>query len=54
VHVNERERAATPPFASIGRFRFEKGRPASVTITNAGTDGYVIADAIQLLPALGR
>jgi glycine/D-amino acid oxidase-like deaminating enzyme len=54
VHVNERERPATPPFVSIGRFRFEQGRPASVTISNASTDGYVVADAIQLLPLHGR
>ena len=54
VHVNERARPATPPFVTIGRFRFEKGHPASVTITNEGTDGYVVADAVQLLPLRGR
>ena len=54
MHINEREPPATPPFVPIGRFRFDKSRPASVTIANEGTDGYVIADAIQLLPLPGR
>jgi hypothetical protein len=31
----------------LGRFTFEK--EAVVTIGNAGTDGYVIADAVQLV-----
>jgi len=32
---------------SLGRYRFEKGTPAVVTIGNEGTDGYVIVDAVQ-------
>jgi hypothetical protein len=36
-------------FVSLGVFRFEKGRKGSVRITNRGADGYVIADAIQVI-----
>ena len=49
VTVNQREQ---PPigghFASVGRYRF--GATASVTITNAGTDGHVIIDAVRFVP----
>ena len=31
-------------------FRFEAAKPAAIEISNAGTDGYVIADAVQLIP----
>jgi hypothetical protein len=37
------------PFISLGRHRFEPGRPASVTLSNVGADGYVIADAVQMI-----
>ena len=40
-------------FHSLGTFRFEKGKKASVTIGNLGTDGHVIIDAVQWLPAGG-
>ncbi|MCY2981941.1 MAG: FAD-dependent oxidoreductase [Planctomycetota bacterium] len=36
-------------FLSVGKYRFEAGRPARVTIACKGTDGYVIADAVQWL-----
>ena len=35
---------------SLGKFRFEAGQQARVEITNEGTDGYVIVDAVQWLP----
>jgi hypothetical protein len=31
----------------VGEFRFEKGRGGYVEISNAGTDGYVVIDAVQ-------
>ena len=37
-------------FEPIGRFAFEKGAEASVTLSNAGTEGYVMADAVQFVP----
>lgn len=50
IRVNQRE---TPPvrdiFLPLGVFSF--GDRAVVVISNEGTDGYVIADAVQLLPA---
>jgi len=35
-------------FQSLGQHRFD--RVATVTITNAGTNGYVVIDAVQLVP----
>jgi len=35
-------------FRPLGTFRFDKS--ATVTVATAGTDGYVIIDAVQLLP----
>ena len=40
-------------FHSLGTFRFEKGKPAALSIGNLGTDGYVVIDAVQWLPAGG-
>ncbi len=37
-------------FASLGTFRFEKGKSGSVQIGTAKTDGYVVIDAVQWLP----
>jgi hypothetical protein len=37
-------------FVTLGMYRFDKGE-ATITLTNKGTDGYVVADAVQLLPA---
>ena len=49
VTINQRD---TPPidevWISLGQHAF--GNEAEITISNAETDGYVIADAVQLLP----
>jgi hypothetical protein len=49
--VNQRK---LPPidklWVSLGTFGFAKGRAGSVTVTNAGADGYVVIDAVQWLP----
>jgi hypothetical protein len=37
-------------FISLGAFRFDKGKPAVITIRNDNTDGIAGADAVQLLP----
>jgi hypothetical protein len=51
IRVNQRE---TPPLngkmVSLGKFRFTAAKPAVVTVSNAGTDGYVIIEVVQLLP----
>lgn len=38
-------------FYSLGEFEFVQDKPAVVQLSNADTDGYVIADAVQFLPA---
>ena len=52
LHVNQRKK---PPidglFISLGTFDLDAGRSTSILITNAGTDGHVVVDAVQLLPA---
>jgi GTPase involved in cell partitioning and DNA repair len=38
-------------FVLLGVYRFTAEQPAVVVVTTENTDGYVVADAIQLLPA---
>ena len=38
-------------FVSLGTFAFQTDEPAAVVVSNEGADGYVIADAVQFLPA---
>ncbi len=51
VYVNQRE---TPPidgrFVSLGAYRFEKGSQWFVMVSTLGTNGHVVADAVQFLP----
>ena len=35
---------------SLGSFSFKKGGSYSVSVHNEGTEGYVIADAVQVIP----
>lgn len=52
IFVNEKRPAELDKaFVSLGLFRFTAEQPAVVTITTEKTDGYVVADAIQLLPS---
>ncbi len=37
-------------FLPLGRFAFEAGRQGSVVVSNTGTTGYVLADAMQFIP----
>ena len=50
VKVNQRS-TATKGFASLGKFRLPAGRKTTVTISNKDTDGFVVADGIQFVPA---
>jgi hypothetical protein len=46
------QRVAPPrqePFLSLGTFPFEEGSRGTIEIGNAGTDGHVIVDAVQIL-----
>ncbi len=46
VRVNQRSAAALP----LGKFALRKGRETTVTISNAGTDGFVVVDGLQVRP----
>ena len=55
LKINQR----TPPpidhrFVSLGKFRFDESGQWYILISNEGTDGHVIVDALQLLPAESR
>ena len=51
LSINQRE---TPPiggrFISLGQFRFEKDGQGYVLVSNEGTTGVVVVDALQLIP----
>lgn len=51
TRVNQKKPGAiNGAFRSLGAFRFDEGKPAAVIISNKGTTGHVIADAVQFLP----
>ncbi|MCX8036874.1 MAG: FAD-dependent oxidoreductase [Candidatus Sumerlaeia bacterium] len=54
VVVNQKKPPKTPPFAPIGVFRFKAGSSGYVEIRTTGTDGHVIADAVQWLPRASK
>jgi hypothetical protein len=48
VTLNERKKGSVEGFLEpVGQFRFEAGQEAIVEISNKGTDGHVIVDAVQ-------
>jgi hypothetical protein len=47
IKVNERQSADGA--VSLGKFMLPKGKSTIVRLTNAGTDGYVVADGVQFL-----
>lgn len=52
VAVNQRKPAPIDGlWVSLGTFRFEAGKGGYVEVGNAGTDGHVVIDAVQWLPA---
>ncbi len=52
VRLDQRERDWPGGLApSLGVYRFAPDQPASITITNAGADGFVVIDGVQLAPA---
>lgn len=51
IVVNQQlEPAVDGHFVSLGRYRFEANGQGFVLISNEGTNGHVIADAVQFLP----
>ncbi|MEX2212504.1 MAG: DUF1553 domain-containing protein [Phycisphaeraceae bacterium] len=52
IRLNQREPGNVDGrFQSLGQFNFEKGGQSFVLISNEGTNGHVIADAVQFIPA---
>ncbi|MBI5685250.1 MAG: FAD-dependent oxidoreductase [Verrucomicrobia bacterium] len=52
VTVNQREDALVKGVPrALGVFKFAAGKKGSVTISNAGADGFVVVDAVQFVPA---
>ncbi|MCC9601160.1 DUF1553 domain-containing protein [Stieleria sp. JC731] len=49
LRLSQKESLDPPPWKSLGTFRFEAGQDAVVTISNEGTSGYVIADAVEFV-----
>ena len=50
VAVNERKVPDLEKrFVSLGKYHFTSSKPARITIGNAGTDGFVAVDAVQLV-----
>ncbi|QDU80897.1 Xanthan lyase precursor [Polystyrenella longa] len=47
--INQRTNPQNKPYQTLGTFQFEKGTTGKVMISNAGTDGHVIADAVQFI-----
>jgi hypothetical protein len=48
VTLNEKQQPKVNDLLEpVGTFRFEKGKAGYVEISNAGTDGYVVIDAVQ-------
>ena len=50
IAVNQKVAAPDKGFLSLGKYRFEPGKPAVVTIGDGPADGNVHADVVQLLP----
>ncbi|MEM6915537.1 MAG: FAD-dependent oxidoreductase [Verrucomicrobiota bacterium] len=50
VVVNQKKAPSDEPFHSLGTFTFAAGEKVSVRVSNTGTDGYTIVDAVQWLP----
>ncbi len=46
VTVDEQEKSGAK---SLGKFRLPAGKGTRVSVSNAGTDGYVVADGLQLI-----
>jgi hypothetical protein len=52
VTVDQRKKPTIEgTFVSVGTYAFEAGKDAVVTVRNDGTQGYVVIDAVQLVPA---
>lgn len=51
VYVNQRIKPTDGSFSSLGKFEFSGAKDEEVIVSNEGTDGYVIVDAIRFISA---
>lgn len=51
ISVNQKVEAPEKGFLSLGKFRFEPGKPATVIVGDGPANGNVHADVVQLVPA---
>jgi hypothetical protein len=49
--VNQKKASVDDLFEPLGTYDFSAGATATVTVSNEGTDGYVILDGVQWIPA---
>ncbi len=49
VSADQRQFKIQPMWSSLGKYKFSSDKDAVITISNEGTSGYVIADAVQFL-----
>ncbi|HSH93333.1 MAG TPA: FAD-dependent oxidoreductase, partial [Roseimicrobium sp.] len=49
VKIDQRDAKSAGAF-TLGKFQLPKGRATTVTISNQGTEGHVIADGVQFVP----
>lgn len=47
IRINQQRPAGPKQFLALGTYRFESGKPAAVTVSNEGTRGHVVADAVK-------
>ncbi|MDM4016948.1 DUF1553 domain-containing protein [Roseiconus lacunae] len=50
ISVSQNKSLTGPPWKTLGTFRFDQNLDAIVRLTNHGTSGYVIADAVEFVP----
>ena len=50
IMVNQRKGPAETGFVSLGMFACPANETITVSVSTAGTDGFVVADAVQFIP----
>jgi hypothetical protein len=49
IRVSQRGEVDDDPFIPVGVFELPAGTDTTITVSNEGTDGYVVADGVQLI-----
>ena len=50
IAVDQTKSNGEHQFVTLGTFQFDRAKPAVVVVSNEGTSGYVVADAVQWTP----